>query len=65
MAVKTKCQTPGCIYGTQINDQDIEVWVEFPFALKLTAKQAKLLERNLHNAVELAITASLSAVDRA
>lgn len=55
MAIETKCQTNGAMFHTQIQDEKVSVNVALPFPLNLTEEQAKLLEANLHNAVELAL----------
>lgn len=55
MALKTRCQTPGAIFHTKIEPKKIEAQVDLPFALNLSEKEAKLLERNLHNVLELAL----------
>lgn len=55
MAVKTPCQTPGAIFHTVLTDGKVSVSVDLPKKIKLTAEQAKLLESNLHNALELVL----------
>ncbi len=55
----TPCQTPGAVYHTEIRDLSVSVTVNFEKPLKLTAEQATLLERNLHNAVETAIASAI------
>jgi ssDNA-binding Zn-finger/Zn-ribbon topoisomerase 1 len=52
-AQETKCQTPGAIYDTHINDKGVSVKVDLP--LDLSEDEAELLEANLHNAVELVL----------
>jgi len=54
-AVKTECQTDGAIYDTKISDNKVSITVEIPFDLNLDEKEAKLLEDNLHNALELVL----------
>lgn len=54
-AVKTECQTKGAIYNTKISDDKIDVSVEIPFELELNEDDAKLLEDNIHNALELVL----------
>jgi len=55
MAQETPCQTPGATYHILIEDQAITVGVDLPQPLSLSEDQARLLEANLHNAVELAL----------
>ena len=62
MAQETDCSTPGAIFSTHIDPKTIVLEVDLPFTLVLTEAQAVQLERNLHNAVELAL-APLFIVD--
>lgn len=55
MAIKTVCQTPGAIFHTKIKPKTIECKVDLPYPLDLTEEQAKLLEANLHNILEIAL----------
>lgn len=55
-ALRTPCQTNGAIWEIEISDDEIEVEVKLPFKLELTKEEAKLLENNLHNAVELVLS---------
>lgn len=55
MALPTACQTPGVQFITRISRRAVEVRAELPADLDLTAGDAKLLEANLHNAVELVL----------
>lgn len=54
-ALETECQTPGAIYDTEIGPKDVKVDVKLPGELDLDEDQAELLEKNLHNVVELAL----------
>jgi hypothetical protein len=54
-AVKTECQTPEANYNIEINDSKVSVEVELPMELDLTEDEAKLLESNIHNAMELVL----------
>jgi len=54
-AVKTKCQTEGAIYQTDISEKNVSINVKIPFNLDLDKNEAKLLEDNLHNALELVL----------
>ena len=55
MAIKTKCQTPGAKFHTEISPDKIGISVELPFLLHLTSKEAEELEANLHNAMEMVV----------
>ncbi len=54
-AVKTPCQTPDAQFNIEIKDKKVSVEVELPMELDLTEKDAKLLEDNIHNAMELVL----------
>jgi hypothetical protein len=54
-AVKTVCQTPGTKFTTEISDDKISVIIELPMSLDISKKEAKLLEDNIHNAMELVL----------
>jgi len=54
-ALETECQTPGAVYDTEIGPKDVKVDVKLPGELDLDEDQAELLEKNLHNVVELAL----------
>lgn len=54
-AVKTECQTKNAVYNTKITDKEVNITIEIPFELKLNEKEAKLLEDNLHNVIELVL----------
>lgn len=54
-AVKTPCQTPDAEFHIEIKDKKVSVEVELPMDLELTEKEAKLLEDNIHNAIELVL----------
>ena len=55
-AVKTKCQTEGAVYQTDISEKNVSINVKIPFNLDLDKDEAKLLEDNIHNALELVLT---------
>lgn len=61
MAVKTKCQTPGTNFTTNICDVPgipytlIAISLRLPMMLNMTEEQAGLLEDNIHNALELVL----------
>ena len=54
-AVKTECQTPEANYNIEINSDKVSVEVELPMELDLTEEEAKLLESNIHNMMELVL----------
>lgn len=54
-AVKTECQTPDAQFNIDISDEKVSVEVELPMKLDLTEDEAKLLESNIHNAMELVL----------
>jgi hypothetical protein len=55
MAVATQCQTAGVVYETLLSPWGIRMELGMPHPLDLTKDEAKLLEANLHNAVELVL----------
>ena len=55
MAKKIKCLTSGAIYHTSINEKKIGVSVDLPIPIRLTKKEAKVLEKLLHNQMELVL----------
>ena len=59
MAVKTRCQTQGAIFATEISNRGIKVDVRFSADGKeiyLSDKEAELLEANIHNVLELVLS---------
>jgi hypothetical protein len=54
-ALKTKCQTPETNYNINIQEDKIDISLNLPFDLELNESEAKLLEDNLHNAIELVL----------
>lgn len=55
-ALRTPCQTEGAVYEIEISEDEVEVEVKLPFKLELSEEEAKMLENNLHNAVELVLS---------
>ena len=56
-ALKARCLTPGAIFHTKIGAGSISVTVDLgEKKLELSEQEAAQLERNLHNAVELALS---------
>lgn len=56
MATATKCQTPGALFETHIDDSGISVTVDFGRKISLGEEAAEELEANIHNALELALS---------
>ncbi len=54
--MKTKCQTSGAQFHTQIQDKKVSISVDLPFDIDLNASQSDLLEKNIHNAMELVLS---------
>lgn len=54
-ALKTKCQTPGAQFHTTISSSKIECSIDLPNDLELSNKEAELLEKNIHNALEIVL----------
>lgn len=54
-ANKTVCQTPEAQFHIGVKDKEITCRVELPKSLNLDEKEAKLLETNIHNAMELVL----------
>lgn len=54
-AVKTECQTKDAVYDISIGDDEVNIKIKIPFKLQLDEKEAKLLEDNLHNVIELVL----------
>lgn len=57
MALKTVCQTPGTLFTTRIQSQAnlIALNIQLPKNIKLKKKDVVLLDKNLHNALELVL----------
>jgi len=55
MATETPCQTPGAVFHTFINDNQIWVNVQMNKLLSLSREQAEILDANIHNALELVL----------
>jgi len=55
-AMKTACQTPDTIFHTEIKDKMVTCKIELPMALDLSDDESKILETNIHNAMELVFT---------
>ena len=55
MAQETKCLTSGAIFHAAINERDISVKVDLPFKLEISEEEASILERLLHNQMEIVL----------
>jgi len=55
VAQETKCLTSGAIFHTAINDWNLSVKVDLPFKLDISDEEASILERLLHNQIELVL----------
>jgi hypothetical protein len=53
MALETKCQTPGLNLRTVIGKRIVYMSATLPFRLDIDEEEAKILEKNLHNMLEL------------
>lgn len=54
-AIKTACQTKDAVYNIDISDNSIDIKIKLPFDLDINEKEAKTLEANLHNLIEIAL----------
>lgn len=52
-AISTECQTPGMVYDIVITPEKITIELTPPSIFELNEEEAKLVEKNLHNAIEL------------
>lgn len=55
-AEKTKCQTPETIYNIKISDDNIKIKVDLPMDLDIDKSEAILLEKNIHNMLEIVLS---------
>ena len=55
MALETKCLTPDAIYHTAIVGNKVSVEVSLPFELDVTEEEAEILDRLMHNQLELVL----------
>lgn len=55
MARETKCLTPDAVFHTNIGTKYISVRVALPFELSVNEKEAEILEKLLHNQIELVL----------
>ena len=55
-ALKTECQTPEANYNIEISKNSVAVEVELPIDLDLSEDEAKILEVNIHNMMEIVLS---------
>ena len=55
MAQATKCLTSDAIFHTAISEREVSVKVELPFKLDISDEEASILERLLHNQIEVVL----------
>lgn len=55
-ALKTPCQTPDANYNIEIGGNAINCQIELPFDLDIDEEEAKILESNIHNAMEMILS---------
>ena len=55
MAIKTKCLTPEANFSTIISGNKVESKVVLPFDLDISEQEAELLERLIHNQMEIVL----------
>ena len=55
MALETKCLTPNAVFHTNIGTKYITARVVLPFELNINEKEAEILEKLLHNQIELVL----------
>lgn len=54
-ANKTPCQTSGAQFHVKVEGKSVSISVDLPMDLDLTESEAKILETNMHNAMELVL----------
>lgn len=55
VAVETPCQTPGAQFETHITSRGVTATVLFNRRIELGEDEAKLLDDNIHNALEMVL----------
>jgi len=55
MAMKTACQTNDAVFSTHVEDTGLSVEVNFGIVIPMNKREAKLLEADIHNALELVL----------
>lgn len=54
-SLKTPCQTPGAVYHITVKSSGIKCKIDFPDSVDLSKDEAELLEKNIHNALEVVL----------
>ena len=55
MALETKCLTPEANFSSYITDRVVSATIHLPFDLGIDSDEAKLLEKLIHNQLELVL----------
>ncbi len=55
MALETKCLTPEANFSSYITDRVVSAAIHLPFDLGIDSDEAKLLEKLIHNQLELVL----------
>ena len=55
MALATKCLTNDAVFHTVISEREVSVKVELPFKLETSEEEAEMLEKLIHNKMELVL----------
>jgi len=55
VALETKCLTSGAIFHSKVWEGSVSVSVELPFKLDISEEEAELIERLMHNQLELVL----------
>ena len=55
MALETKCLTPDAKFSSYITERTVSAAVHLPFDLKINVEEARLLEKLIHNQLELVL----------
>ena len=55
VALETKCLTSGAIFHSKVWEDSVSVSVDLPFTLNVTEEEAELIERLMHNQLELVL----------
>ena len=55
MALETKCLTPDAKFSSYITDRTVSAAVHLPFDLDINVDEARLLEKLIHNQLELVL----------
>ena len=55
MAQETRCLTNGAVFHTKIKEKSLSVKVDLPFKMEITKKEAELLEKLIHNQLEVVL----------